>query len=171
MGFTNPQKGIVSHGQAKTLGEVFDKCRVNLAPLRFGAGVKGKILEGFRHGIPCVTTKVGVEGLLAPKPADHEFPGIEANTEIEFAYACVQLYQDEALWSQKRLDAVRLLDDVYSEAEMYPKILDQLLHLLELKKSGDLPNWTAKILRHELVNSHKYFSKWIELKESNQSAK
>jgi hypothetical protein len=64
-----------------------------------------------------------------------------------------------------------LLDDVYSEVDMAPKILDQLVHLLELKKGGDLPGWTSKILRHELMNSHKYFSKWIELKESTQSAK
>jgi glycosyltransferase involved in cell wall biosynthesis len=171
MAWTNAAKGIVSHGPAKKLEDVFQNVRVNLAPLRFGAGVKGKILEGFRHGLPCVTTKVGVEGLLPPKPADHEFPGLEANTASEFADACVRLYQDEALWIQKRMDAVRLLDDVYSEVDMAPKILDQLVHLLELKKGGDLPGWTSKILRHELMNSHKYFSKWIELKESTQSAK
>ena len=166
MNWNRPEQGVYSHGPAKTLTEVFQNARVNLAPLRFGAGVKGKILEGFRHGLPCVTTKVGVEGLLPPKPSDHEFPGLEANTDIEFAHACVELYRDEHLWIQKRMDAVRLLDEVYSEVDTGPKILDQLKHLLELKKSGDLPGWTSQILRHELVNSHKYFSKWIELKET-----
>ena len=169
MGWTNPSKGIVSHGPAKHLDEVFKDARVNLAPLRFGAGVKGKILEGFRYGLPCVTTKVGVEGLLPPKPADYVFPGLEMNDEESFANACVELYQDEALWNQARIDAVRLLDDVYSEVELFPKMLGQLVHLMARKQSGELPVWTSQILRHELVNSHKYFSKWIELKESKNT--
>jgi glycosyltransferase involved in cell wall biosynthesis len=170
MGWTNPAKGIVSHGQAKTLEEVFKNARVNLAPLRFGAGVKGKILEGLRHGVPCVTTKVGVEGLLPPKPADFAFPGIEANTVDAFVEGCVSLYENELAWTQKRMDAVRLLDEVYSEAATTPKLLDQLIHLLAKKRLGELPDWTSQILRHELVNSHKYFSKWIELKEATAAA-
>ncbi|NDG85749.1 MAG: glycosyltransferase, partial [Proteobacteria bacterium] len=60
----NSASGIRVHGAARDLDEVFAKARVNLAPLRFGAGVKGKILEGFRYGLPVVTTSVGAEGLL-----------------------------------------------------------------------------------------------------------
>jgi glycosyltransferase involved in cell wall biosynthesis len=165
MGWTNPASGVISHGPAKSLDEVFLKARVNLAPLRFGAGVKGKILEGWRFGLPCVTTKVGVEGLLPPPPAKFDFPGLEANQADPFAEACIKLYEDETLWTQKRMDALALLDSVYSEADTFPKLFEQLHHLIELKDEGHLPNWTSRILRHELVNSHKYFAKWIEAKE------
>jgi glycosyltransferase involved in cell wall biosynthesis len=166
MGWEDASKGIVSHGPAKTLSEVFENARVNLAPLRFGAGVKGKILEGFRHGLPCVTTKVGVEGLLpANSIGDFEFPGIEANDPDTFVKACLELYQNEALWNQKRLDALKLLDGVYAEDQIFPNVLEQMNHLLLRKQQGELPSWNSKILRHELMNSHKYFSKWIEEKE------
>jgi len=165
MNWNNPKAHIVSHGHAKNLDEVFLKSRVNLAPLRFGAGIKGKILEGLRYGVPCVTTKVGVEGLLPQAGASYEFPGLEANTSEAFARACIELYQDEAVWSQKRLDALRLLQDIYAEDEILPKLNEQVFHLLESKKKGQLPGFNSRILRHELMNSHKYFAKWIEQKE------
>ena len=45
-----------------------------LAPLRFGAGIKGKIVDGMRMGVPSVTTSIGAESL-------HPFPGLIANTD------------------------------------------------------------------------------------------
>ena len=41
----------------------YRRARVSVAPLRFGGGVKGKVLESLRHGTPCVTTSVGMQGL------------------------------------------------------------------------------------------------------------
>jgi glycosyltransferase involved in cell wall biosynthesis len=171
MGWSNAATGVISHGPAKQLKDVFLKARVNLAPLRFGAGVKGKILEGFRFGVPCVTTKVGSEGLL-PNPEsasyptrEYSFPGLQANDPDLFAKACIELYQNEALWTEKRLAMLRLLEDVYDETTLYPGVMNQIESLREQKRSGKLPSWNSKILRHELMNSHKYFSKWIEEKE------
>lgn len=172
MGWSNVAAGIFSHGPAKTLADVFLNARVNLAPLRFGAGVKGKILEGFRFGVPCVTTKVGSEGLLpnvgssSDPTCEFIFPGLEANDPELFARACIELYQDEALWTEKRLAMVKLLEDVYDETGLYPQVMKQIESLLLQKKEGLLPSWNSKILRHELMNSHKYFSKWIEAKET-----
>ena len=159
------ETGFQVLGPARDLDQAFQTARVNLAPLRFGAGVKGKLLEGFRYGLPCVTTKVGVEGLMPKDWGPDRFPGREANHEIDFAEACADLYQNEIHWTRSREQARKLMQTVYASAPGMQA--SQLLEKLTAQKaSGELPNWQSKVLRHELLNSHKYFSKWIEAKEA-----
>lgn len=57
-------KNIKVLGQVEDLGPVYDQARVLLAPLRWGAGIKGKICEAAMHNIPIITTKIGNEGLF-----------------------------------------------------------------------------------------------------------
>ncbi|HEX8069164.1 MAG TPA: glycosyltransferase [Pyrinomonadaceae bacterium] len=76
--------------------------RVFVAPLRYGAGIKGKIGEALAHGLPVVTTTVGAEGMgLA-----HEQTVMLADAPAEFAAAVARLYTDAALW-QRLADAGR----------------------------------------------------------------
>jgi glycosyltransferase involved in cell wall biosynthesis len=59
--------GIVIIGQIDDLlARVFDRVRLTIAPLRYGAGVKGKVLDSFAAGVPCVMTPVAAEGLDLP---------------------------------------------------------------------------------------------------------
>lgn len=69
-----------------------DRCRLNVAPLRYGAGSNGKILESLAAGLPVITTPVGVEGI-----ADERGMIIAANAD-EFVDGIVRLYNNEALW-------------------------------------------------------------------------
>lgn len=165
MQWNQPEKnGILVLGSVEKLETVFMNARVNLAPLRYGAGIKGKILEGFRFGVPAVTTKVGVEGLL-PIHSSLVFGGTEANTVQEFSEACIALYQDQELWTLQQHSARALMNQVYRASEVEPMLAKILDALLEQKKNGALPRWRSRVFRHELMNSHKYFSKWIEEKE------
>jgi len=156
---TAAKNGIEVKGSADTLAEVFSLARVNLAPLRFGAGVKGKIMEGFRFGVPCVSTKVGTEGLFG------QFPGYEANTTQDFANACVKLHEDEREWKKYSLMALEKMMEVCAAAARVPETQKLIAELLEKKKSGVLPDWTSRILRFEGNQSRYYFGKWIEEKE------
>jgi glycosyltransferase involved in cell wall biosynthesis len=164
MQWHKPNEGIEVKSSADSLDEVFTSARVNLAPLRYGAGVKGKILEGFRYGVPCITTKVGVEGIMPGQPG-YEFPGIEANSVQAFAEACIQLYQNENQWNETRELAIPLMSEVYAADRTEPLLQGQIDYLWNEKQIGALPKWGSRVLRHELLNSHKYFSKWIEEKE------
>ncbi|HVA33983.1 MAG TPA: glycosyltransferase [Candidatus Baltobacteraceae bacterium] len=67
--------------------------RVFAAPLRFGAGMKGKIVYALAHGIPVVTTPVGAEGIFTAQ----DYPAI-ASTAEEFAAQIVRLHQDRTVW-------------------------------------------------------------------------
>ena len=53
-------------GHVAQLGEVFNRVRLTVAPLRYGAGVKGKVLESFAAGVPCIMSPIAAEGLGLP---------------------------------------------------------------------------------------------------------
>ena len=167
----NPALGIRVHGHAQNLDQVFTKARVNLAPLRFGAGVKGKILEGFRYGVPVVTTPVGAEGLLPETSSPLVFPGKVGVSPKELVEAAVSLHQDATIWDQGRDRALSLMKETYSWVQVREQMRKVLDGLWERKAHRQLPVWRSRILRHELMNSRKYFSKWIEEKEKRLSPK
>ena len=164
MSWNKPEIGFFVKGSAQNLSEVFLKARVNLAPLRFGAGVKGKIIEGWRFGVPCVTTTIGAEGLLPMNAALGAFPGLVANDPLGFVSACVQMHQDENLWKSHHEKAAQVLTTVFSRARVAGEMKLVFEKLMLAKREKTLPRWESKILRHELFNSHKYFARWIEAK-------
>ena len=161
----NPDSGLEVRGPVRELSEVFQGARVNLAPLRFGAGVKGKILEGFRFGVPVITTPLGAEGLL-PEGSDLAmFPGLIEMDPERFAEAAVRMQTDSDVWKSAHDRAKALMENQFARAKIEPALRARIGELLQLKRAGDLPRWRSRVLRHELSQSRKYFSKWIEAKE------
>lgn len=77
-------------GAVDDLHTVFNRVRLTVAPLRFGAGIKGKVLNSFGAGIPCVMTPIAAEGL----PLDSDLRGLIATTAQEFAEKVVALHGD-----------------------------------------------------------------------------
>ena len=98
--------GVNVHGYVKDLAPFMDGCRVSVAPLRVGAGVKGKINMAMSYGLPVVATTTAVEGMHVRAGEDI----LVADTPQEFAAAILRVYSDEALWqtlSANGLDNVR----------------------------------------------------------------
>lgn len=88
--------GVQVHGHVPDLSPYMDGVRIAVAPLRFGAGVKGKVNLSMAHGQPVVATGCAVEGM-------HLRDGVDvlvADDAPAFADAVVRLYSDEALWRQ-----------------------------------------------------------------------
>jgi glycosyltransferase involved in cell wall biosynthesis len=88
--------GVEFHGYVKDLTPWLDDCRLAVAPLRYGAGVKGKVNLSMSHGQPVVATPMAVEGLYARDGEDV----LVAESAQDFAAAVVRLYRDEALWNR-----------------------------------------------------------------------
>jgi GT2 family glycosyltransferase len=84
------------------------RARVSIAPLRFGAGVKGKIAEAIAAGLPVVTTSIGAEGMEL-SDGDH---ALIADDPEAFAQAVVRLCTDDALWCRIATQAPAHLDAV-----------------------------------------------------------
>ena len=90
------QPGIVIHGHVADLGPYMDGARVAVAPLRFGAGVKGKVNLSMAHGQPVVATACAVEGMHLTSGHDV----LVADDAAGFADAVLTLYRDEELWER-----------------------------------------------------------------------
>jgi O-antigen biosynthesis protein len=85
---------IIVTGNVANAAEYFQHCRISIAPLRYGAGVKGKITQSMSYGVPAVATPVAAEGTHSA----HEENMLVASSAEDFAKAVVRLYTDEALW-------------------------------------------------------------------------
>jgi glycosyltransferase involved in cell wall biosynthesis len=92
----NPATGVKIVGFVENLDEVLDVARVSVAPLRFGAGIKGKVVSSLFNGLPCVLSKVASEG-MGLIDGEHV---LEGETAEEIATAIVRLHEDPQLWQQ-----------------------------------------------------------------------
>lgn len=88
--------GIMVPGWVPETAPYLDAARVSVAPLRYGAGVKGKIGEALAHGLPVVTTPVGAEGM----DLQDGHTVLVAEDDAQFADAVVRLHGDRALWER-----------------------------------------------------------------------
>lgn len=104
------QPGVEIHGHVPDLAPFMDGCRVAVAPLRFGAGVKGKVNLSMAHGQPVVATACAVEGMHLRDGQDV----LVADTAEDFAAAVVRLHEDEALWSQLSANGLRNVAEHFS---------------------------------------------------------
>jgi GT2 family glycosyltransferase/glycosyltransferase involved in cell wall biosynthesis len=97
-------------GQIPDLQPVLDGARVFVCPLRAGAGVKGKIMTALAHGIPVVSTSVGIEG-SGLQPGVHV---LIADDPASFARETLRLYRDQALWERLSKAGLELMQNEFS---------------------------------------------------------
>jgi glycosyltransferase involved in cell wall biosynthesis len=88
--------GVEIHGRVDDLSELMDRCKISIAPLRFGAGVKGKVNMAMSYGLPVVVTSIAAEGMHLSDGHD----ALIADTAFDFAEAVWRAYCDEHLWLQ-----------------------------------------------------------------------
>jgi glycosyltransferase involved in cell wall biosynthesis len=86
--------GVTIVGYVEHLSPHFNRCRLSVAPLRYGAGIKGKIATSLGFGVPCVATRIAVEGMGLADGREV----LVADSPEAFANAVVRLYSDESLW-------------------------------------------------------------------------
>ncbi|MEO7323764.1 MAG: glycosyltransferase [Dokdonella sp.] len=87
---------VLVHGFVEDIAPYMDGCRISVAPLRYGAGVKGKINTAMSYGLPVVATTLAVEGMHFRAGEDV----LVADEPAAFAAAVARLYRDEALWQR-----------------------------------------------------------------------
>ncbi|WP_236178545.1 glycosyltransferase [Pseudomonas sputi] len=160
----NRAQGFHIMNWAEDALQVMSDARVCLAPLRFGAGIKGKLIDAMLCGTPSVTTPTGAEGMHTHQP----WPGAICRTAQDFANAAVQLYRDEILWQATQSHGQTLLEDIYQRAVHGPALIDKLLECRKNIQQRRLNNFTGSMLRHHLHKSTQYMSQWIEAKNLNK---
>ena len=177
----NKQHGFLVHGYAKDAQEVIANARVLVAPLNFGAGIKGKLVDAMQCSTPSVTTDIGAEGLLPAvdetnQPSDqyNMWPGaihnIQSSTDA-FIQSCITLYSDEDTW----MLASNRSQPLYSSIFNYQQQTEQLTHCIDIIGSNltkhRQQHFLGQVLQHHTTNSTKYMSQWIEAKTRLQQTK
>lgn len=163
MALHNPKIGFHVKGPTPNQYETLARYRVNLAPLRFGAGIKGKIADGWWCGLPTVTTPIGSEG-MQDSSDETAFGGFCCRTQDDFAIKAAELYLNQKLWNEKRSHGLRTLKTLFCSEKNYAQLVQDLEQIRK-----DLPqlrrkNFIGEMLWHHSHKSTLYFSRWIELK-------
>ena len=115
---------IEAKGYVESVEPYFTTSKVFVSPLRYGAGVKGKVGQSIEYGLPIVTTPTGAEGMHVV----HEKDVLIAITAEDFADKVVQLYTDERLWTQLQGNSRKTLLEHFSPEEarkVLAKVLDE----------------------------------------------
>ena len=159
----SPKQGFHIMGHANDAREVISHARLNLAPINFGAGIKGKLLSGMVCGTPSITTKIGAEGICENLP----WNGIIANDAETFAKAAVLLYQNEDEWSIARQNGTAIINSIYNKAVLQQRLKNKIELLAKNLEGHRSCNFIGSMLLHHTLASTKFMSKWIEEKNSN----
>ena len=158
--FHNPKDGFFVHGFIEDAQQVIENSKVLLAPLRFGAGIKGKLTDAMLCGTPSVTTNVGAEGMHDELP----WNGFVENEFDEFVEKAVALYSQKEVWEKAQQNGVKVVNELYNKNELENQFLNRLNLVFDELQKHRTQNFTGQMLSHHLLQSTKYMSKWIEAK-------
>lgn len=158
----NEKEGFIIKGFTEDVYQTFTKYKVCLAPLNFGAGLKGKLIDAMKTGTPCVMSSIAAEGLFGKLQPN----GFVGDTSTEFVTEAHKLYTNEAKWSEAQQNGFSIINSRFKEdnhKSKFEKVLNNLINSLEEYR---LKNFTGKMLQHHTMQSTKYMSKWIEAKNN-----
>lgn len=154
------EDGFLMFERADDALEVMGKARVCLAPLRFGAGIKGELTDAMLAGTPSVTTPIGTEAMHGALP----WPGLVSGTAEGLAEAAASLYNDEARWNQAQRDARQLLGARYDRRWHSQTLVERIEQTLQDLPAQRLYNFTGAMLRHHQHKNAQYTEQWLEAK-------
>lgn len=155
------KNGIFSHGYVEDHRKAIASHRVMLAPLRFGAGIKGKILEAWATGTPVLGTPLAFEDMGS---------GFSEFQDVAGFVKLIQRFQEPQYWQTNVDRGLAQLSAQFDRETIFKTFAEFLA-----SSRRDLPNirrsLTGRLLRHHGAQSIKYFSQWIEEKNKNRSAR
>jgi glycosyltransferase involved in cell wall biosynthesis len=157
------RNGVFAHGPVELHRDHLRKHRALLSPLRFGAGIKGKVLESWGTGTPVLGTPLTFEGMGTE--------GLVERDPETLAGAAVALHEEEMLWKKQSALGLAAVKENFNReglAEIFLRFIDEKLASLD---KGRAANLTGAMLRHHGANSTKYFSRWIEAKNAASKPK
>jgi len=127
---------VVTHGYLENVDHIFETSLLSVAPLRFGAGVKGKVNQSMSFGVPVVSTSIGAEGMHLV----HEQNILLADNPGEFARQIIRLHRDRDLWIKLSQNGLRNIEEHFSRAAAKRSLKGLLTELGVLGKSNEQPS-------------------------------
>ena len=156
----NKKEGFIVKGFVEDANEVVENAKVVLAPLNYGAGIKGKLTEAMLCGTPSVTTTIGVEGMAG----DFPWNGFVADDFSNFVLKAVELYINKTVWEHSQLNGVAIINSVYSKEKNALLFFNKIEEIQQDLENHRTANFLGNLLQHQTLQATKYMSKWIEEK-------
>jgi O-antigen biosynthesis protein len=167
------KNGFFIKGFCEDISTTLGEAKILLAPLRFGAGIKGKVIEAFKYGTPVITTPIGSEGIGVPSKysdnsySEYKWGGtFDCVTPEAFANAAVESFTNEALWTEQSMRAFELRKTLFDKEKTIPPILDAIEKKRENLDAVRKEDFIGQAFWHQSNRSTDFFSRWIELKET-----
>jgi glycosyltransferase involved in cell wall biosynthesis len=154
------KEGFLIKGFAENSKEVVGNAKVVLAPLRFGAGIKGKLTEAMICGTPCVTTSIGAEGMCGNFP----WNGFIEDDFADFAFIAAELYTNKNLWQNAQKTGIDIINEIYDKEKISPLFVNRVQEIQRNLEQHRTHNFLGSLLQHQSLQATKYMSKWIEAK-------
>lgn len=147
-------------GRALNAQETIAKHKILLAPIQFGAGVKGKFIDAMQVGTPAVTTSIGAEAMKG----NLLWNGSIEDDLILFAEKAAELYQDKTTWITAQQHGIQIINERYSWTTFADPFMRKVAELIPELIKHRQNNFFGQILNHHTAQSTKYMSLWIEEK-------
>ena len=161
----NPKEGFQIKGFADDAHVVMQQARVCITPLRFGAGLKGKLVDAMQNGTPCVMSTIAAEGMFGDMAPN----GYVTDDSLAFANKAVGLYTNEHMWKEQQQNGFRIIDQRFGRSHHESGLLSRITQLQKHLRTHRLQNFTGAMLQHHSMQSTKYMARWIEAKNKNTS--
>jgi hypothetical protein len=154
------KSGFLVKGWVDDAVLAMQSAKVCLAPLRFGAGMKGKLAEAMYCATPSVTTDVGAESMQTELP----WAGVIANDPQAIADAAVKLYRDEKCWKIANDLGPKNAKILYQQERINSDLSQCIRQLTDTLTSHRKANFIGSMLNHHHHKSTQYMSQWIDVK-------
>jgi glycosyltransferase involved in cell wall biosynthesis len=156
----NPKSGFLVKGRAENAEKVMLSARVLVAPIQFGAGLKGKFLQAMQCGTSSVTTAIGAEGIAGKL----EWPGAIENDPEAYAEAAANLHENADDWKKNQSNGFNIINTRFSKAVFEKVFYDRISELSGNIVAHRKRNFIGAMLQHHQHKSTYFMSKYIELK-------
>ena len=160
-----PKDRFFIKGFAEDVNAVMQQAKICIAPLVFGAGLKGKLVDAMANGTPCAMSSIAAEGMFGAM-IPNGF--IEDDPDI-FVKNIVDLYQNEAYWNEKQQLGYQVLNLRFNKLYFQQQFIDRIKAVTSTLAAHRLYNFTGSMLQHHSMQSTKFMSRWIEEKNKHIS--
>lgn len=159
----NATERFFVEGRAENAQETMSNYKVLLAPIKFGAGVKGKFVDAMQTGTPSITTSVGAEAMKD----NFDWNGFVEDDFEAFVEKAVLLYNNEKEWQIAQKNGIKILNKNYDKTKFEAEFLEKIKYVEDNLIQHRNQNFIGQVLQHHFNQSTKYMSLWIEQKNKN----
>lgn len=161
-----PETGFVIKGRASDAIETLSRYRVNLAYLRFGAGIKGKVADAWLAGTPSVASAIAAEGMHDGQ----DWGSAICDDPQDWIAEVSRLYRDEAAWQSAVRQGRKVAEHCHNTAQQRHALLSRLEAIMDdIDRHRHRHLW-GRLLAQQQFRASEYFSRWITIKNQRDKA-